>query len=175
MKVLVVILALSFIPAASAQEYPELGVMVDTVAENLLVPWSIDWLPDGTILFTERGGDLRAIRDGMLVPEPLVSVHGSSAEGGMLGVAVDPDFEENGYIYIYYTYSELYGLRSVPKISLLTLLDHSSLWITRSAILHEAVRDGTPAQRAGKASGQRTGIRDRGDAHQEEHTFGVGD
>ncbi len=106
MKVLVVILALSFIPAASAQEYPELGVMVDTVAENLLVPWSMDWLPDGTILFTERGGDLRAIRDGMLVPEPLVSVHGSSAEGGMLGVAVDPDFEENGYIYIYYTYSE---------------------------------------------------------------------
>ena len=106
MKVLMVILALSFIPAASAQEYPELGVMVDTVAEDLLVPWSIDWLPDGTILFTERGGDLRAIQDGMLVPEPLVSVHGSSAEGGMLGVAVDPDFEENGYIYIYYTYSE---------------------------------------------------------------------
>lgn len=112
MKVLVVILALLLIPVitatttTSAQEYPEIGVVVDTVAENLKVPWSIGWLPDGTILFTERGGDLRAIQDGMLVPEPLVSVKGSSAEGGMLGVAVDPDFEENGYIYIYYTYSE---------------------------------------------------------------------
>lgn len=103
---IVVVLALSLVPAASAQEYPELGVTVDTVAENLTVPWSIDWLPDGTVLFTERGGDLRAIQDGVLVPEPLVSVQGSSAEGGMLGVAVDPDFEENGYIYVYYTYSE---------------------------------------------------------------------
>ena len=116
MKVLAAVMALSLIlalplvpAAASAQEYPEIGVAVDAVAENLTVPWSIDWLPDGTILFTERGGDLRTIQNGTLVPEPLVSVQGSSAEGGMLGVAVDPDFGENGHIYIYYTYSEFFS------------------------------------------------------------------
>ena len=102
----IIILALSFIPAAYAQEYPELGVRVDVVAENLRVPWSMDWMPDGAILFTEREGSLRLIQDGILVPEPLVSVGDSNAEGGLLGVAVDPDFEENGYVYLYYTYSD---------------------------------------------------------------------
>ena len=102
----IIILALSFIPAAYAQEYPELGVGVDVVAENLSVPWSMDWMPDGAILFTEREGSLRLIQDGILVPEPLVSVGDSNAEGGLLGVAVDPDFEENGYVYLYYTYSD---------------------------------------------------------------------
>ncbi len=51
------------IPTALAQEYPELGVKVETIAENLTIPWSIDWTPDGTIFFTERNGNLRVIED----------------------------------------------------------------------------------------------------------------
>ena len=94
-------------PYLQQKEYPELGVTVQTIAENLEIPWSIDWLPDGTILFTERGGELWAIKNGTIVSKPLISIQGSSAEGGMLGVAVDPNFDENNnYIYIYYTYSE---------------------------------------------------------------------
>ena len=105
-KLAAVLALLLVVPAASAQEYPELGVMVETVAENLRIPWSIDWTPDGTALFTERGGDLRAIQDGVLVPEPLLSVEVSGVEGGLLGVAVDPDFGDNRYVYLYYTYNE---------------------------------------------------------------------
>ena len=82
------------------------GIKVETVAENLTIPWSIDWTPNGTILFTERIGHLRAIHNGELLQEPLLSVVVSGSEGGMLGVAVDPDFEKNNYIYLYYTYNE---------------------------------------------------------------------
>ena len=97
---------LSLIPAAFAQEYPELGVRVETVAENLTIPWSIDWTPDGMILFTEREGELRAIKNGQLLQEPLLSLGVGGVEGGMLGVAVDPNYLENHYIYVYYTYNE---------------------------------------------------------------------
>ncbi len=97
---------LSLIPAAFAQEYPELGVRVETVAENLTIPWSIDWTPDGMILFTEREGELRAIKNGQLLQEPLLSLGVGGVEGGMLGVAVDPNYSENHYIYVYYTYNE---------------------------------------------------------------------
>ena len=41
-----------------AQEYPELGVKVEVVAENLKVPWAIDFAPDGRMFFTERVGKI---------------------------------------------------------------------------------------------------------------------
>jgi glucose/arabinose dehydrogenase len=89
-----------------AQEYPELGVRVEVVAENLSVPWSIDWTPDGTILFTERNGHLRIIQDGNLVSEPLLSLGVGGVEGGMLGIAVDPNYSENNFVYLYFTQNE---------------------------------------------------------------------
>jgi glucose/arabinose dehydrogenase len=91
---------------AFAQEYPELGVRVEVVAENLVIPWSIDWTPDGMILFTERNGNLRIIQDGELTREPLLSLGVGGVEGGMLGVAVDPDYSENHFIYLYFTQNE---------------------------------------------------------------------
>ncbi len=86
------------------------GYKIETVAENLTIPWSIDWLPDGTALFTERNGYLREIQNGKLVQEPLLSLGVGSGEGGLLGVAVDPQFEQNNYIYLYYTYNELVSI-----------------------------------------------------------------
>jgi len=105
-KIIVSLMLLSLIPTAFAQEYPELGVKVETIAENLTIPWSIDWTPDGMIIFTERNGNLRAIQNGQLLQEPLLSLGVGGIEGGMLGVAVDPNYSENHYIYVYYTYNE---------------------------------------------------------------------
>ena len=93
---------LTFVASATdGDRYP--GVGVETVAANLQIPWSIDWTPDGAALFTERGGSLRIIRDGVLASDPLLSLSVSSGEGGLLGVAVDPDFGDNHYIYLYYS------------------------------------------------------------------------
>lgn len=106
-EIIVGLMLFSLIPTAFAQEYPELGVKIETVAENLTIPWSIDWTPDGMILFTERNGNLRAIQDGQLLQEPLLSLGVGGVEGGMLGVAVDPNYSDNHYVYVYYTYNEL--------------------------------------------------------------------
>ena len=105
---LVISLALLFsaFPTVSAQDYPDLGVTVETVADNLKVPWAIDWTPDGKIFFTERNGHLRMIEDSVLVTEPVLSLGVGGVEGGLLGIAVDPDYSENNFIYIYYTYNE---------------------------------------------------------------------
>ncbi len=92
--------------AAFAQEYPELGVRVDVIAENLVIPWSVDWTPDGLILFTERNGNLRVIQEGNLLDEPLLSLEVGGVEGGLLGVAVDPEYSENHFIYLYFTQNE---------------------------------------------------------------------
>src|SRR4051812_22887852 len=47
---------------------------VETVAGNLEVPWSINFLPDGRIIFTERPGRIRVIENRKLRPEPLVTI-----------------------------------------------------------------------------------------------------
>ncbi len=69
----------------------------------LTMPWDLEFLPDGSMLITERGGAIQHLVNGSLrtlkVMEPMVS-----NETGLLGLAIDPDFSQNGYVYIYYTY-----------------------------------------------------------------------
>lgn len=79
---------------------------VETVAENLKVPWAIAFAPDGKIFVTERVGALRVIDDGHLNPDPITILDVGTSEGGLLGLALDPDFEHNHFLYLYYTYFE---------------------------------------------------------------------
>ncbi len=79
---------------------------VETIAENLEIPWEIAFAPDGRIFFTERVGNLRVIENGQLNPEPVTSIDVGAGEGGLLGLALDPSFEQNHFLYLYYTYSE---------------------------------------------------------------------
>lgn len=79
---------------------------VEIVAENLEVPWEIAFAPDGRIFFTERIGTLRVIDDGKLNPEPITVLDVGTVEGGLLGLALDPNFEQNHFLYLYYTYFE---------------------------------------------------------------------
>ena len=82
------VFATSFVSVAFAQEFPEMGIKVETVAENLEVPWEIDFATDGRIFFTERIGNLRVIENG-LVSEPIISLEVSGTEeGGLLGLAL---------------------------------------------------------------------------------------
>lgn len=104
-EIFLVILMFSFVPLVFAQEYPDLGVKVETVAENLEVPWSIAWTPDGTGFFTERGGSLRVIQEGVVLDDPILNLDVGGVEGGLLGIAIDPNYVENHYIYLYYTYN----------------------------------------------------------------------
>ncbi len=92
---------------------PEPGKITKTQHENYLTevvvndglekPWALAFLPDGRRLVTEKTGNLRLIKaDGTLHPEPIagtpeVVYHG---QGGMLEVAVHPNYYQNGWIYL---------------------------------------------------------------------------
>ena len=67
---------------------------------------SLAFAPDGRLFLTQQNnGDVRIITpDGELLPEPFAHVDpATGGEWGLLGVAIDPEFEDNGYVYIYYT------------------------------------------------------------------------
>ncbi|WP_338032795.1 PQQ-dependent sugar dehydrogenase, partial [Candidatus Nitrosarchaeum limnium] len=96
-------------PNSFGQTFEEYGVKVETVADNLHIPWEIVFSPDGRIFFTERVGNLRVIENWQLNPEPIASFSVGGGEGGLLGIALDPNFKENHYLYLYQTYNELFS------------------------------------------------------------------
>ncbi|HSA79434.1 MAG TPA: PQQ-dependent sugar dehydrogenase, partial [Geminicoccaceae bacterium] len=75
-----------------------------TVATGLEHPWGMAFLPSGDVLITERPGRLRLLRDGALDPAPIAGVPEvyASGQGGLLDVALDPDFAANRVIYLSY-------------------------------------------------------------------------
>ena len=75
------------------------------VADGLEHPWALAFLPDGRMLVTERPGRLRIVAGGVLEPAPVAGVPRVWAEGqgGLLDVALHPDFAENGLIYLSYS------------------------------------------------------------------------
>lgn len=80
------------------------GFSETLVTGGLNQPIAFDFAPDGRIFLTEKVGKVRIIKDGQLLPTPFVTLPvDSSSERGLLGVALDPQFSENGYVYVYYT------------------------------------------------------------------------
>ncbi len=84
----------------------ELGTQREIVVEGLEHPWSMAWLPDGSLLVTERPGRLRIVRDGRLDPQPIAGVPAVFAQnqGGLLDVALHPQFASNRFVYLTYSH-----------------------------------------------------------------------
>ncbi|TGG96105.1 PQQ-dependent sugar dehydrogenase [Natronospirillum operosum] len=76
---------------------------LEVVTDGLEHPWSLAFLPSGDILVTERPGRLQVVRDGERYTEvsglPQVSAQG---QGGLLDIALHPDFADNGWLYMSY-------------------------------------------------------------------------
>lgn len=89
---------------------------VVTVAEDIQHPWSIAFLPDGDMLFTQRTGELRIVRDGELLPDPVAGVPETRVinQGGLQEIAVHPDFENNRIVYV--SYSKPNGSRGTTAL-----------------------------------------------------------
>lgn len=90
--------------APSGREGPvDLG-RLEVVAEGLEVPWDVAFVDGDTLLLTERPGRLRLVEAGRLRAEPLVELDaGGQGEGGLLGVALHPDFGRERWVYLYLT------------------------------------------------------------------------
>ncbi len=78
---------------------------VVTVVDALVHPWSIEFLPNGDMLVTERPGRLRIVRDGALLQEPVSGVPEvfAQGQGGLLDVVAHPEFSSNRLIYLSYS------------------------------------------------------------------------
>jgi glucose/arabinose dehydrogenase len=76
-----------------------------TVVDGLEHPWGMAWLPDGDLLITERAGRLRRVSNGSLDPTPIAGVPDLLAvgQGGLLDIALHPDFEANQWLYFAYS------------------------------------------------------------------------
>lgn len=86
---------------------------VESWIEGLVVPWELVFLPDGRALVTERPGRIRLIQNGKLQTEPYLNLENTvahSGEGGLMGLAVHPDFPDPPYLYVMYTYRDRRGL-----------------------------------------------------------------
>ncbi len=91
---------------------------VEVVARNLTVPWAIGFLPDGRLIFTERPGRVSVLDPHAPIPVAPTQLTGVPAipsglsEGGLLGLAVHPNFATNGWVYLMYTRLTGAGLRN---------------------------------------------------------------
>lgn len=98
------LLALPSFAVAKSFATDKVTVSSETLARGLSNPWGLDFLPDGSALVTERSGQLRLYTDGALsAPIPGVPTVAETGQGGLLDVAVAPDFAETGTIFLSYS------------------------------------------------------------------------
>ena len=88
---------------SGAQTYPaDFGQVL--VSNGINNPTAMAFAPDGRIFVAQQAGALRVIKNNSLLPTPFISLTvSSSGERGLLGIALDPDFQTNNFIYLYYT------------------------------------------------------------------------
>jgi glucose/arabinose dehydrogenase len=92
-------------PQSPTPEPVEAPVKTSVVAEGLEHPWGLEFLPDGRILVTERPGRLRIVANDGTLSKPLAGVPEvyTSSQGGLLDVALSPDFEADRLVYLSYS------------------------------------------------------------------------
>lgn len=99
----------------------------EILAENLNTPWSMDFLPNNTMIFTERGGKVNLLYENGSVENVANISTNQVSESGLLGVAVDPNFTENNYIYLYYTHDN--GINRISRFVLNRTLLNETIFL----------------------------------------------
>ena len=80
------------------------GFSETQIANGLSSPTAMDFAPDGRLFVCLQAGNLRVIKNDALLPTPFLTLTvDSSGERGLLGVAFDPNFSTNNFVYVYYT------------------------------------------------------------------------
>ncbi len=92
------------VPPLGSEPLPP-GAKIETVLGDMAYPVAMAFDPAGRLLYTEKStGNVRLFANGTLQKEPVITYDISiCSERGLLGIAIDPDFNSNHYIYVYYT------------------------------------------------------------------------
>jgi aldose sugar dehydrogenase len=117
------------------QHTPPVSVphQVQEVAQGLNVPWSLVFTSKDRLLVSERSGSIREIIQGTLKRDPLYtfSAVSSKAEEGLMGLAVDPDYEQNRYLYA----AVAYPVSNKLQVQIVRLIDDTTSIRTDRVIL----------------------------------------
>ncbi|MBK5288894.1 MAG: PQQ-dependent sugar dehydrogenase [Acidimicrobiia bacterium] len=95
----------------------------DTKIASIPSPMDLAWTPDGRMLIPTKAGQLRVIQNGALLSTPAIDLSAVTCievERGLGGVAVNPDFATNHYIYLYYTYPKFGACGTVDPVNRLS-------------------------------------------------------
>lgn len=113
---------------------------VEEVVTGLTVPWGLAFINESDFLLTERPGRVRLVRGGELVDEPVLNMENVAAtsEGGLLGLALHPQFQRNRFFYLYATART--GAGVFNRVERFRLSDDG-----RSAALDRLILDRVPA------------------------------
>lgn len=119
---------------------------VETIVDGLSNPWGMTFLPDGTLLITEKEGELISFKNGTKtnvegLPEIVVQ-----GQGGFMDVVLHPDYENNGWVYFSYVSPEGEGEGSNTAISRAKLNDNK---LTDLEVLYKASPNSTKGQHFG--------------------------
>lgn len=112
---------------------------IEKWVEGLEVPWGLAFIDKSTALVTERPGRLRLIRNGKLEPGPVKNTPEVLAvgQGGLLDVAIDPDFSQNGWIYLAYSHALSKGRQAPAMTRLVRGRLKDNAW-TDQQVIYEA-------------------------------------
>lgn len=110
------------------EQHSKVAIEVLTVAKGLEYPWGFAFLPSGEMLVTERPGRLRLVTSTGQLSAPLKGLPrvDSRAQGGLLDVAIDPDFASNSLVYLSYSEPQSGG-RSTTAVARGTLVREDGL------------------------------------------------
>jgi glucose/arabinose dehydrogenase len=93
-------------PIPELAETQDYKLKVELIAEDLVIPWSVDFISPEKVLITERPGRLRLVENGTLHPEAIKNtpevLH--EGQGGLMDVAIDPDYKNSGWVYLAYSH-----------------------------------------------------------------------
>lgn len=140
-------------PEPEPEEYDiietlDYDIRVETWVEGLSTPWDIVFLDAETALVTEISGPVRLIRNGELHPEPIRDTPEAVAagQGGMLAVAKDPGYEENGWIYLAYSHGIQRGARTVSNTRVVRGRIDDHRWLDEEVVFEAPERTYSPAR-----------------------------
>lgn len=132
--IVTVLLAGSASHAATALEP---GFTVHPVVGGLDQPTALAFAPDGRLFVGEKEGTIRVVKDGVLLKEPFARLEiWDFFESGLLGLAVDPDFATNGFIYVFATVA-------VDEQHIIRLRDHNGVGVDPTVIKDHIPSTGT--------------------------------
>jgi len=102
-----VVMALVVSPLSAQITFTDPGFANERVASGFSAPIGFVFAPDGRIFVWEKGGRVRIFKNGALLSTPFVDISShvnTSGDRGLLGLALDPNFESNGFVYLAYVF-----------------------------------------------------------------------